>query len=116
MQAARSIGIPLSVWDQWAEDDRAWILAATIAEQHLEQAHTDATCPVCGGPRDECQDPANQFAFETSTVRCFRTAARINALEPHKKDPAAAAIAVASVYNPARRRRPGRGKVVKSHG
>lgn len=98
---ARSLGIPLSEWDEWSDDDRAWMMAAHLVELELEARKLAETCPVCGGPATECQNPDNQWAFETETKRCFLTKARIQAAGSHEKDKYSAALVVSSKFNPA---------------
>lgn len=54
---------------EWSEDEQGKMLAL---------AHYEAVekCPICGGPKSECQDPANETRYTADLpVRCFyRTA------------------------------------------
>ena len=104
MQEARSLGVPMSVWDGWSEEDRGWFLALRQVEAEEEAA----TCPVCGGPRAECGDRANQYAFEVDGGWCYRRKALIEASEAKFKDKqgrvAAAASVMSARLNPAKRR------------
>jgi len=50
---------------EWDDETRDWALALTAAE--------DNQCPVCGGPRDECTDPNNEFKWVgIGPYRCHR--------------------------------------------
>ena len=71
------MGLTMSQWDALDEHDRAWALAAEIAEAE------DAAerCPACGGPASVCQDFDNQHAYVVKLRRCFRT----RAIEEAKK-------------------------------
>ena len=61
----------MTQWDALSDYDRAWALAADVAdyEDRAEQ------CESCGGPKAECQNPDNQHAYEVSFRRCYRSAA-----------------------------------------
>lgn len=39
----------------------------------LAQWRAEALCPLCGWPKDICQDPANEFAFTAQNTRCHIT-------------------------------------------
>ena len=53
----------------WERHDQDMALALHLVEVE-EETHR---CSVCGGDSRECQDPANQYAFETKFRRCYRT-------------------------------------------
>ena len=65
------MGLTMSQWDALDEHDRAWALAADVAE--VEEAAL--RCEACGGPKSECQDADNQHAYVVEARRCFRTQA-----------------------------------------
>ncbi|WBQ03026.1 hypothetical protein [Kribbella sp. CA-293567] len=50
---------------EWDDDDRDWALALTEFENNR--------CPVCGGQREECSDPASEGRWEVPLpTRCHR--------------------------------------------
>ena len=54
---------------EWTHDEQGKMLA-------LAHYETVDKCPVCGGPKAECQDPDNEMRYTSSPpIRCFyRTA------------------------------------------
>lgn len=53
---------------EWDETERGWMLG-------LER-YRETLCPLCGGPRDECQSPEAENAYEGSLpIRCHKTTA-----------------------------------------
>lgn len=60
------IGSHLEV--EWDETERAWMLALNEwREKHL--------CPLCGWPKEICQDPTNEGQFVAEGYRCHVTTA-----------------------------------------
>lgn len=86
MRAARDHGIPLSEFDGWADDDRAWAIALHTAEQELAAK----ACPSCGDTTGACQDPAYQRAWDVDVQVCYRTKTSLEYMQAkHKDDPLA---------------------------
>lgn len=55
-----------------------------IALTHYEAVEK---CPVCGGPKSECQDPANEMRYTSSPpVRCFYRTALSRELDQWRTD------------------------------
>lgn len=53
---------------EWDETERQWMLAlAEWRDKHL--------CPMCGWPKEICQDPANEGQFDAAGYRCHVTTA-----------------------------------------
>ena len=101
MRAARAHGIPMSTWNSWTVEDRAWALGLDALEA--------SRCPVCGGDPKECQDRANQFAYEFDGTFCYRTRAQLEFMDAKTKDNQKARIIAGSSVvrtrlNPAKRR------------
>ena len=57
-----------------------------MAEAEVEAVEKAATCPSCGGPKAECQDPDNQHAFVVTAGRCYRTRALMEAQRARRGD------------------------------
>lgn len=52
---------------EWDETERAWMIA-------LETYRRDELCPLCGRPKQICQDPEAEFAFSVPPpTRCHVT-------------------------------------------
>lgn len=106
MRAARAHGIPMSVWNEWSAEDRAWALALDILDKHRESAK----CPACGGDPAECQDKANAYAYEFDGGFCYRTKAAVEFMDAKTKGAkerarvVSAASVVRTRLNPAKRR------------
>jgi len=50
----------------------------------------DDLCPLCGGPRSECQDPGAEFRYVGSApTRCHRRTAILRAQDDWIKQPGA---------------------------
>lgn len=65
---------------EWDETERGWMIALVRYRQTL--------CPLCGGPRDECQSAEAENAYEgTLPVRCHKTTAMKRAQESRKDSP-----------------------------
>ena len=69
------MGLTMTQWDELSEYDRAWVLAVQVADATLKAEQEAQRCPVCGGPKSECQDMDNQHAFEAAIGRCLRARA-----------------------------------------
>jgi len=52
---------------QWDEQSRAEMLALAVLEAQ--------ECPLCGGPRSECQAPDADDAYIAESVRCAKATA-----------------------------------------
>lgn len=53
---------------EWDDTEQAWALAlGSWRDEHL--------CPLCGWPKEICQDPANDGRFEALGYRCHVTTA-----------------------------------------
>lgn len=53
---------------EWDDDARDWALALTEFENNR--------CPVCGGQREECSDPASEGRWTVPLpIRCHRATA-----------------------------------------
>ena len=107
MRAARAHGIPMSAWNDWSPEDRAWALGL----DELERARANQKCPACGGDPAECQDKANQAAYEFDGGFCYRTKAALEFMNAKTKGlpgERARIVSAASVVrcrlNPAKRR------------
>lgn len=56
----------ITVEPEWDDDSRDAMLALAAWEESL--------CPLCGGPRDQCQDPEAEWRFKgVPPTRCHRT-------------------------------------------
>lgn len=65
-----------------------------------EEAHR---CSVCGGDARECQDPANQRAFETKFGRCYRTRSVAKAAKKRNDaDTDQRALVASTIFHPDR--------------
>lgn len=82
MRAARTLGIALSEFDEWADDDRAWVLALDQVEQDTKRA----TCPHCGDTTGACQDPTYQRAWDMDVQVCYRTKTAMEYMQSHHRD------------------------------
>lgn len=60
---------------------------------------------MCGGPKAECQDPANQRAFEADFTRCYRTRAVSHAMQAREGDPDMRALVALTRFHPERVKR-----------
>ena len=76
------MGLTMSEWDALDDHDRAWALAADVAD--AEDAAEK--CPACGGPKSVCQDTDNQHAYVVEFRRCYRTAAVLEAQRKRSQD------------------------------
>lgn len=66
---------------EWDDTERAWMLA-------LQQWRDEELCPLCGRPKDVCQDPSAEFAFEVPPpTRCHITTALRQAQDTYMKGP-----------------------------
>ena len=76
--AAVRMGIPLSEWTKWDDEDQEWVLA------YLEWEASK--CPGCGGLLTETTDPSSEDAWVADDpVRCFRCTT-LNAKQEHYAD------------------------------
>lgn len=94
------MGLSMSQWDALDDHDRAWALALEVAEAKVRAEVEAATCPVCGGPKAECQDPDNQHAYDVTLARCFKTRAVDAAKRKRESDPDLGSLIVKAVLNP----------------
>ena len=98
LETARQLGIPYTTFLSWPQYDRDLYRA-------LHDVETDAEthrCPVCGGDARECQDPANQRAYEATFTRCFRTKAIGQAMKTRGEDDDSKALAASTRFHPER--------------
>ena len=80
VEASIRLGISLTEWSGWTEDDRAWVLA--LAEWEASR------CPGCNGWLAETTDPANDGRYnEEPPVRCFRCDALHRRQDDYKDHP-----------------------------
>lgn len=63
---------------EWDETERDWMLALDDWEHEL--------CPLCGLPRDVCEDPRAEFDLAAEPVICWGTAHRIQAARQWETD------------------------------
>lgn len=97
VEASVRLGISLTEWSGWSDDDRAWVLA--LAEWEASR------CPGCNGWLAETTDPANEFAYTAEApVQCHRCAALHGEQDRMKDHPKRAALVLWPVN---RRRRRG---------
>lgn len=73
-----------------------------LALHHLEQEEEQHRCPVCGGDSRECQDPANQRAYEAAFARCYRTKAVGKAARARADDKDGKALVATTRFHPER--------------
>ena len=52
-----------SLEPEWDEAERQWMLA-------LQAWRDQALCPLCGWPKEVCQDPLAEWKFEAQATRC----------------------------------------------
>lgn len=65
---------------EWTLEEQGKMLALV----HYEAAEK---CPICGGPKSECQDPANETRYTaTPPVRCFYSTAVSREREQWRND------------------------------
>lgn len=76
-----------------------------LALHRLEQDEEAARCPVCGGPKAECQASENQRAFEADFARCYRTRAVSHAMRAREDDPDLKALVALTRFHPERVKR-----------
>jgi len=82
--AATRVGISLTEWSAWSDDDRGWVLA--LAEWEAGR------CPGCNGWLTETTDPGNEGRYRAEPpVRCFRCSAMHSQQEQYKDHPNRAA-------------------------
>jgi hypothetical protein len=82
--AATRLGISLTEWSTWSDDDRAWVLA--LAEWEASR------CPGCNGHLPETTSAANEGRYAADVpVRCHRCSAIHGQQENYKDSPYRAA-------------------------
>lgn len=57
---------------------------------------------MCGGNKDECQDPANQHAYEAAFSRCYRTKTIGRAMDSRSNDRDSKALVASTIFHPER--------------
>lgn len=58
---------------------------------------------MCGGDKDECNDPANQRAYEVAFSRCYRTRAVGKATaKRNDSDADSRALVASTIFHPER--------------
>lgn len=74
------LGVSLTEWSTWDDDDRAWVLALLEWES--------SRCPGCGGWLHETTDPATEGTWlADDPVRCFRCTALHGKQDNYKDHP-----------------------------
>lgn len=73
-----------------------------LALHHLEAEEEAHRCPVCGGDSRDCQNPANQRAYEAEFTRCYRTRVIGHAMKSRSNDDDSRALVASTRFHPER--------------
>lgn len=90
--------LPRSEFLAWPRHDQDLLLALREVEAEDESNR----CPTCGGDARECQDPANQRAFEAHFTRCYRTKAVARAMDARGDDRDGTSLVASTRFYPDR--------------
>lgn len=74
------------MFKSWEFIDQELALADMLHEEMLEREKTENKCPLCGGDKRECQNLANQNAYEAHAKRCYRSKAAMQEIAKYNDD------------------------------